>query len=184
MRADAPETLAYFRQQGVEIKVISGDNPATVATIAAQGGSRRARSAPSTRATFPRARSWPRLMETTTVFGRVHSRPEARHGGGPAEPRPHRGHDRRRGQRRPCPQEGRHGHRHGHRHRRRPGRVAVGARRFAVLHPARRRGGRPAGDRQHRTGGQPLHQQERLGRRPGAGRRDGGRDPTPSCPGT
>ncbi len=38
VRADAPQTLAYFREQGVEIKVISGDNPATVATIAAKAG--------------------------------------------------------------------------------------------------------------------------------------------------
>ena len=38
VRRDAPETLAYFRKQGVQIKVISGDNPATVATIAAKAG--------------------------------------------------------------------------------------------------------------------------------------------------
>ena len=38
IRSDAPQTLAYFQEQGVEIKVISGDNPATVATIAAKAG--------------------------------------------------------------------------------------------------------------------------------------------------
>jgi len=34
IRPDAAETLGYFRDQGVDIKVISGDNPATVAAIA------------------------------------------------------------------------------------------------------------------------------------------------------
>src|SRR5581483_12490695 len=34
IRDDAADTLAYFRDQGVAVKVISGDNPGTVATIA------------------------------------------------------------------------------------------------------------------------------------------------------
>ena len=34
VRPDAAETLAYFRDQGVRVMVISGDNPATVAAIA------------------------------------------------------------------------------------------------------------------------------------------------------
>lgn len=34
IRPDAAQTLAYFAEQGVEVKVISGDNPATVASIA------------------------------------------------------------------------------------------------------------------------------------------------------
>lgn len=38
IRANAPETFRYFAEQGVEIKVISGDNPVTVAEIAAQAG--------------------------------------------------------------------------------------------------------------------------------------------------
>lgn len=38
LRPDAAETLSYFRDQGVEIKVISGDNPATVAAIAERLG--------------------------------------------------------------------------------------------------------------------------------------------------
>lgn len=33
IRMNAPETLRYFRNQGVDIKVISGDNPKTVANI-------------------------------------------------------------------------------------------------------------------------------------------------------
>lgn len=38
IRPDAAETLAYFRQQGVEAKVISGDSPETVAAVARQAG--------------------------------------------------------------------------------------------------------------------------------------------------
>ena len=38
IRESAPETFAYFAKQGVDIKVISGDNPITVAAIAQQAG--------------------------------------------------------------------------------------------------------------------------------------------------
>jgi cation-transporting ATPase E len=38
LRSDAAETVGYFLQQDVSIKVISGDNPATVGAIAAQAG--------------------------------------------------------------------------------------------------------------------------------------------------
>ena len=38
IRPDAAETVAYFREQGVASRVISGDNPQTVATIARQVG--------------------------------------------------------------------------------------------------------------------------------------------------
>lgn len=38
VRPDAAETLRYFADQGVAIKVISGDNPTTVSAIAAQVG--------------------------------------------------------------------------------------------------------------------------------------------------
>lgn len=34
IRRDAPETFRYFAQQGVAVKVISGDNPLTVSRIA------------------------------------------------------------------------------------------------------------------------------------------------------
>lgn len=36
IREDAAETLAYFREQHVDLKIISGDNPATVGAIATQ----------------------------------------------------------------------------------------------------------------------------------------------------
>jgi cation-transporting ATPase E len=38
LRPDARETVAFLLEQGVDIKVISGDNPATVAAIAADAG--------------------------------------------------------------------------------------------------------------------------------------------------
>lgn len=38
VRATAPETFAFFADQGVQIKVISGDNPVTVAAVAHRAG--------------------------------------------------------------------------------------------------------------------------------------------------
>ena len=38
IRAEAPDTLAYFAEQGVDIKIISGDNAITVANIAKKSG--------------------------------------------------------------------------------------------------------------------------------------------------
>ncbi|WP_172192563.1 HAD-IC family P-type ATPase [Actinomyces faecalis] len=40
VRPDAAQTLEYFRAQGVEVKIISGDNPDTVAAVAARAGVR------------------------------------------------------------------------------------------------------------------------------------------------
>ena len=38
IRKEAPDTLKYFAEQGVDIKIISGDNPVTVANIAKKAG--------------------------------------------------------------------------------------------------------------------------------------------------
>ena len=38
IRAEAPDTLRYFKEQGVEIKIISGDNPVTVSAVAEKAG--------------------------------------------------------------------------------------------------------------------------------------------------
>jgi cation-transporting ATPase E len=70
VRADAPETLRYFQEQGVQIKVISGDNPATVATVAAKAGVPGAEHAVDSRY-LPEGEELAALMEDTTVFGRV-----------------------------------------------------------------------------------------------------------------
>ncbi|MGI5939834.1 MAG: HAD-IC family P-type ATPase [Thermoleophilia bacterium] len=70
IREDAPRTLDYFRRQGVEIKVISGDNPNTVATVAAKAGVPGAERAVDAR-NLPEGKELEELMQTTTVFGRV-----------------------------------------------------------------------------------------------------------------
>jgi len=88
IRPDAPEIFAYFRQQGVELKVISGDHPATVAAIAERAGISNSNAsnnnADSTnddstnRASAFDARRLPEqtdeladVLESNTVFGRV-----------------------------------------------------------------------------------------------------------------
>ena len=42
IRKDAWETFQYFADQGVDIKVISGDNPVTVSRVASEAGISRA----------------------------------------------------------------------------------------------------------------------------------------------
>ena len=71
VRSDAPETLAYFRKQGVQIKVISGDNPATVAAVAAKAGVEGAERAVDARYLPEGGEELSDIMEKTTVFGRV-----------------------------------------------------------------------------------------------------------------
>lgn len=69
IRATAPATLEYFRQQGVTIKVISGDDPVTVSNVAKKAGLIGAENyvdaATLTEDTLPEA------AEKYTVFGRV-----------------------------------------------------------------------------------------------------------------
>ncbi len=71
IRDDAAETLRYFIEQGVAIKVISGDNPVTVAATARRAG------VPDVGEPFD-ARELPQevermagVLEERTVFGRV-----------------------------------------------------------------------------------------------------------------
>lgn len=71
IRPDAPEILKFFHDQGVTIKVISGDNVDTVAAVADRAGvfgadrSCDARTLPGEQAELAR------VLESTTVFGRV-----------------------------------------------------------------------------------------------------------------
>ncbi|BCB81801.1 HAD-IC family P-type ATPase [Phytohabitans flavus] len=71
LRADAPDTLRYFAEQGVAVKVISGDNPVSVGAVAKAldlpGADRPvdARTLPDDRAQLAAA------VEAGTVFGRV-----------------------------------------------------------------------------------------------------------------
>ncbi len=71
LRPDAAETFAYFAAQGVTIKVISGDNPATVAAVAARAGIPGARSAVDARSLPEDPAQLGEALDTHTVFGRV-----------------------------------------------------------------------------------------------------------------
>jgi len=71
LRSDALETLRYFREQGISVKVISGDNPATVGQVvkhlgvAAAGAPVDARQLPTDPAALAE------FVATHTVFGRA-----------------------------------------------------------------------------------------------------------------
>ncbi len=70
IRKGARETLAYFQREGVEVKVISGDNPAAVCAIAKRAGLASASSfIDMTGVEDPEAIA--RAARTYTVFGRV-----------------------------------------------------------------------------------------------------------------
>ena len=71
IRPDAGEILSYFVAQGIELKVISGDHPSTVAAVAGRAGI-------TERSVAQDARELPTdddelsdLLDRTTVFGRV-----------------------------------------------------------------------------------------------------------------
>ncbi|MCC7078755.1 MAG: cation-translocating P-type ATPase [Acidimicrobiia bacterium] len=71
VRADATTTVSWFEAQGVTLKVISGDSPATVGTIAAGVGIPSGRQ-PVDAMTLPEdPESMAAHMETGSVFGRV-----------------------------------------------------------------------------------------------------------------
>jgi cation-transporting P-type ATPase E len=74
VRPDAPETLAYFAKQGVTLKVISGDNPRTVAAVCRRAGLTGADTAVDARQ-LPDALTdsvaFSETLENNTVFGRV-----------------------------------------------------------------------------------------------------------------
>ncbi len=74
VRSDAHEILAFFKSQGVTIKVISGDNPATVAAVARRAGVPHAETGLDAR-TLPDSDDEPAAFSdavaATSVFGRV-----------------------------------------------------------------------------------------------------------------
>ena len=71
IRHDAPEILAYFRDQGVDLKVISGDNAATVSAVAQRAGVPGAEAYVDARELPTDAAELGAAMESTAVFGRV-----------------------------------------------------------------------------------------------------------------
>ena len=70
IRSGAADTLAYFRREGVRVKVISGDRPATAAAVAAQAGLEHA-SAWVDMSRVDTEASLLRAAAKYTVFGRV-----------------------------------------------------------------------------------------------------------------
>jgi cation-transporting ATPase E len=71
IRPDATDTLAYFREQGVTLKVISGDSPSTVASVAVRAGLELEGGAVDASKLPTDAVELAEFMETHTVFGRV-----------------------------------------------------------------------------------------------------------------
>ena len=70
IRPEAPKTFAYFQEQGVTIKVISGDNPATVADVARRAGIPGADYYIDTNE-LESDKDFLKAVEEYTVFGRV-----------------------------------------------------------------------------------------------------------------
>lgn len=71
IRADAGETLSYFAAQGVAVKVLSGDHPATVARVARQVGLLDGTSAVDARELPSTSSGLEVVMDQSSVFGRV-----------------------------------------------------------------------------------------------------------------
>lgn len=70
IREAAKETFEYFAEQGVEVKVISGDNPVTVSNVAKQAGIKNADRYVDA-SEFEDAQSMRKALLNNTVFGRV-----------------------------------------------------------------------------------------------------------------
>ena len=70
IRKEAPDTFRYFREQGVAIKVISGDNPLTVSIVAREAGIENADKYIDA-STLTTERKLKSAIKDYTVFGRV-----------------------------------------------------------------------------------------------------------------
>ena len=70
IRPDAASTFQYFAEQGVSIRVISGDNPVTVSEVAARAGIRNAERYVDA-STLRTERDFNEAVKKYTVFGRV-----------------------------------------------------------------------------------------------------------------
>jgi cation-transporting ATPase E len=71
IRPDAREILEYFAEQGVTLKVISGDNPATVAAVAQRAGVAGADTGYDARQLPEDAEALAEVLDANAVFGRV-----------------------------------------------------------------------------------------------------------------
>ena len=71
IRPDAPEILAFFREQGVNLKVISGDHTATVAAVAQRAGIPNAHNHMDARELPDDTDEMAAVLAENAVFGRV-----------------------------------------------------------------------------------------------------------------
>ena len=71
IRPDAPEIFDYFHRQGVTLKVISGDNPATVSSVAVRAGIPDGDKAMDARDLPEPEAELTKHLEAKAVFGRV-----------------------------------------------------------------------------------------------------------------
>jgi len=71
VRLDAAETLGYFKAQGVTVKVISGDNPNTVAAVAREAGLEFQGTGFDARNLPENLTELANILEVESVFGRV-----------------------------------------------------------------------------------------------------------------
>jgi cation-transporting ATPase E len=71
IRPDSKEILEYFAEQGLTLKVISGDNPATVAAVAQRAGVAGADTGYDARQLPDEPDALAEVLETHAVFGRV-----------------------------------------------------------------------------------------------------------------
>lgn len=69
LRGDVKETLDWFHQNDVDIKIISGDNPITVSQIASKAGVRNAENYVNCKGLTDEELE--NIVESTTIFGRV-----------------------------------------------------------------------------------------------------------------
>ena len=70
IRAEAPDTLRFFREQGVDVKIISGDNPSTVRAVAKRAGLEKCDDIIDMSTLSTEEEVW-EAAEKYTVFGRV-----------------------------------------------------------------------------------------------------------------
>ena len=71
IREDAPATLDYFKQQNITLKIISGDNPKTVAAVAARAGLTDFGEPIDARHLPDDLQALSQIVETNSIFGRV-----------------------------------------------------------------------------------------------------------------
>jgi cation-transporting ATPase E len=71
VRSEASDTLSYFKSQGVSVKVISGDNPSTVAAVAREAGLVFDGNGFDARNLPENLTELANLLENESVFGRV-----------------------------------------------------------------------------------------------------------------